>query len=104
MLIGRALTNIIENALHAMPGGGTLTIDAALAPDKRVQLRVSDSGVGMDAEAIGKIFEPYFSTKAIGTGLGLTIAKRNIEANGGTISVTSERGRGTAVTMTLPLA
>jgi signal transduction histidine kinase len=102
MLIGRALTNIIENALHAMPGGGTLTVDAALAPNKRVQLRVTDSGVGMDEDSIAKIFEPYFSTKAIGTGLGLTIAKRNVEANGGTISVASERGTGTSVTMTLP--
>jgi signal transduction histidine kinase len=102
MLIGRALTNIIENALHAMPGGGTLTVDAALAPNKRVQLRVTDTGVGMDDDSIAKIFEPYFSTKAIGTGLGLTIAKRNVEANGGTISVASERGKGTSVTMTLP--
>lgn len=102
MLIGRALTNIIENALHAMPGGGTLTIDAALAPDHMVQLRVSDSGIGMDDQAIAKIFEPYFSTKAIGTGLGLTIAKRNVEANRGTIGVTSAKGRGTSVTITLP--
>lgn len=102
MLIGRALTNVIENALHAMPNGGTLTVDAALAPDQMVQLRVTDTGIGMDAEAIAKIFEPYFSTKAIGTGLGLTIAKRNVEANRGTISVTSEKGRGTSVTMTLP--
>jgi len=101
-LIGRALTNIIENALHAMPGGGTLTIDAALAPDQMVQLRVSDSGIGMDEPAMAKIFEPYFSTKAIGTGLGLTIAKRNVEANRGTIGVTSAKGRGTSVTITLP--
>lgn len=101
-LIGRALTNIIENALHAMPGGGTLTIDAALAPDQMVQLRVSDTGMGMDDLAIAKIFEPYFSTKAIGTGLGLTIAKRNVEANRGTIAVTSAKGRGTSVTITLP--
>jgi len=104
MLVGRALTNIIENALHAMPGGGTLTIDAALAPDHMVQLRVSDTGIGMDDLALAKIFEPYFSTKAIGTGLGLTIAKRNVEANRGTIAVTSEKGRGTSVTMTLPAA
>jgi signal transduction histidine kinase len=102
MLIGRALTNIIENALHAMPGGGTLTIDAALAPDSKVQLRVSDTGIGMDSDALAKIFEPYFSTKAIGTGLGLTIAKRNVEANLGTIAVTSQKGHGTSVTMTLP--
>ncbi len=102
MLIGRALTNVIENALHAMPGGGTLTVDAALAPDRKVQLRVTDTGIGMDVDALAKIFEPYFSTKAIGTGLGLTIAKRNVEANQGTIAVTSEKGRGTSVTMTLP--
>jgi signal transduction histidine kinase len=101
-LIGRALTNIIENALHAMPGGGTLTIDAALAPAQMVQLRVTDTGIGMDDQAIAKIFEPYFSTKAIGTGLGLTIAKRNVEANRGTIAVTSATGRGTSVTITLP--
>ncbi len=50
-----------------------------------------------------RIFEPYFSTKATGTGLGLTIAKRNIELNGGTIHVTSERGVGTTVTLTLPV-
>ena len=103
-LIGRALTNIIENGLHAMPSGGTMTIDAALAPERRVQLRVTDTGMGMDAEAVAKIFEPYFSTKATGTGLGLTIAKRNVEANGGSISVVSEKGRGTSVTVSLPLA
>jgi signal transduction histidine kinase len=64
---------------------------------------VRDTGVGMDPESITKIFEPYFSTKASGTGLGLTIAKRNIELNGGTIHVTSERGSGTTVTLTLPI-
>ncbi|MDP2317872.1 MAG: HAMP domain-containing sensor histidine kinase [Acidobacteriota bacterium] len=104
MLVGRALTNVIENALHAMPGGGELTIAAALAPGQMAQLRITDTGIGMDADALARIFEPYFSTKAIGTGLGLTIAKRNTEANGGTISVDSERGRGTSVTLTLPLA
>jgi len=104
MLIGRALTNVIENALHAMPNGGTLAVDAELAPNQMVELRVTDTGMGMDAEAIAKIFEPYFSTKAIGTGLGLTIAKRNVEANHGTIAVTSQKGRGTSVTMTLPRA
>ena len=104
MLVGRALTNVIENALHAMPGGGSLTLDAALAPDRMAQLRITDTGIGMDSEALAKVFEPYFSTKAIGTGLGLTIAKRNVEANGGAIGVISERGKGTSVMLTLPLA
>jgi signal transduction histidine kinase len=56
----------------------------------------------MDDEAVAKMFQPYFSTKATGTGLGLTIAKRNVELNGGTIRVTSERGTGTTVTLTIP--
>jgi nitrogen fixation/metabolism regulation signal transduction histidine kinase len=126
-LFSRALTNIIENALHAMPGGGQLAIAARVvagppaAPDgasrgqepnpgppasdrpDRLQVEITDTGVGMDQEAIGRIFEPYFSTKATGTGLGLTIAKRNIELNGGTIEVRSQRGVGTTVTLTLPL-
>ena len=62
---------------------------------------MTDTGVGMDADALAHIFEPYFSTKTTGTGLGLTIAKRNVELNGGTIDVRSERGVGTTVTITV---
>jgi signal transduction histidine kinase len=69
-----------------------------------VMLSVTDTGVGMDPAAVARIFEPYFSTKTTGTGLGLTIAQRNIEASGGTIVVTSERGVGTTVTMSFPVA
>jgi signal transduction histidine kinase len=64
---------------------------------------VTDTGVGMDPDALARIFEPYFSTKATGTGLGLTIAKRNVELNGGSIAVTSQRGAGTTVTIELPV-
>jgi two-component system nitrogen regulation sensor histidine kinase NtrY len=114
-LFARALTNIIENALYAMPGRGTLTmtvrgVRAATPPDaptppgvqREVEVEIVDTGVGMDDEAVAKMFQPYFSTKATGTGLGLTIAKRNVELNGGTILVTSERGTGTTVTLTIP--
>ena len=101
-LFARALTNVIENALHAMPGGGRLRILTQLRGASAV-VEITDTGVGMDAESMAKIFQPYFSTKATGTGLGLTIAKRNIELNGGTIDVTSERGVGTTVTLTLPI-
>jgi two-component system, NtrC family, nitrogen regulation sensor histidine kinase NtrY len=106
-LFARALTNVIENALHAMPGSGRLAIASRRSPagsQPSIIVEVTDSGIGMDQDALNKIFEPYFSTKATGTGLGLTIAKRNIELNGGTIAVTSQRGAGTTVTMTLPLA
>jgi nitrogen fixation/metabolism regulation signal transduction histidine kinase len=100
-LVARSLTNIVENALHAMPSAGTLGV-AARAVDHRVRIRISDTGVGMDPEALARAFEPYFSTKATGTGLGLPIAKRNVELTGGTIAVTSERERGTTVELTLP--
>jgi two-component system nitrogen regulation sensor histidine kinase NtrY len=102
-LVGRALTNVIDNALHAMPGGGRLAIRAGLVGERVVELVVEDNGVGMDEEALGHLFEPYFSTKAVGTGLGLSIARRNVELNGGTIQVASERNVGTRVTITLPV-
>ena len=101
-LISRALTNIIENALHAMPGRGWLRVHAGHA-NGTVRVAVSDTGVGMDAEALARAFEPYFSTKATGTGLGLPIAKRNVELNGGTIAVTSAKERGTTVEIALPV-
>jgi len=102
-LIARSLTNIVENALHAMPSAGTLGVSARTV-DHRVTIRISDTGVGMDQEALERAFEPYFSTKATGTGLGLPIAKRNVELTGGTIAVSSERDRGTTVELSLPVA
>jgi nitrogen fixation/metabolism regulation signal transduction histidine kinase len=105
-LFARALTNVIENALHAMPGTGRLTITTRgdTAVPHAVIVEITDTGAGMDQEALNRIFEPYFSTKATGTGLGLTIAKRNVELNGGTIDVRSERGVGTTVTLILQVA
>jgi signal transduction histidine kinase len=100
-LTARALANIVENALHAMPGAGTLTIDGSEGPET-VTLRVRDTGGGMDEEALARLFEPYFSTKASGTGLGLPIARRNVELSGGTIAVESVRGEGTTVVIALP--
>jgi signal transduction histidine kinase len=102
-LIARSLTNIVENALHAMGSRGTLTVIAARDEDV-VRIAVSDTGAGMDADALARAFEPYFSTKASGTGLGLPIAKRNVELNGGAIAVRSEIGRGTTVEISLPVA
>jgi nitrogen fixation/metabolism regulation signal transduction histidine kinase len=118
-LLARAIANVIENALHAMPGTGTLRVTVAHRtaspaleePGDRspstlrdsVVIEITDTGVGMDPEALGRIFEPYFSTRATGTGLGLTIAKRNVELNGGTIAVRSQKGVGTTVTITFPV-
>jgi nitrogen fixation/metabolism regulation signal transduction histidine kinase len=102
-LVARALANMIENALHAMPAGGELTIRAWAEPGT-VVFEVRDTGVGMDREALARVFEPYFSTKATGTGLGLPIARRNIELSGGAIEVESEKGVGTTVRVRLPAA
>ena len=106
-LVGRALANIVENALHAMSGTGTLSVRARPLSEHGkafVRVAVTDTGIGMDPEALGRLFEPYFSTKAIGTGLGLAIAKRNIALNGGTITVESQKGKGTTVYLQLPVA
>ena len=100
-LVGRAITNIVENALHAMPGEGSLSVRGTVTPDA-VILEIADTGVGLEPETLGRIFEPYFSTKVSGTGLGMAIAKRNVELSGGTISVESEKNRGTTVTLTFP--
>ena len=100
-LVARALANIVENALHAMPGTGTIHLTSHV-DDGFVEVSVADTGVGMDEEALARVFEPYFSTKTTGTGLGLPIARRNIELSGGSISVESAKGRGTTVTIRLP--
>jgi signal transduction histidine kinase len=102
-LVSRALTNLIENAIQAMPGGGTLRVTGAVT-DTSVVTRIADTGVGMSADAVDRAFQPYFSTKTGGSGLGLPNAKRNIELSGGTIALTSEPGLGTTVIVTLPRA
>lgn len=103
VLLGRALTNLVENALHAMPVGGRVSI-LGQPHDGYVRLDIRDTGVGMEPAALARAFEPYFSTKTTGTGLGLPIAKRNVELSGGTISMASTLGQGTTVTVTLPTA
>jgi signal transduction histidine kinase len=100
-LVARALANIVENALHAMPSEGRLHLTSRV-DDGFVEVRVEDTGLGMDEEALARVFEPYFSTKTTGTGLGLPIARRNIELSGGSIAVESRKDHGTAVTIRLP--
>ena len=101
VLMRRAVTNIVENALHAMPGRGSLFV-SVLRQGLELELVIADTGVGLEPDVLSRIFEPYFSTKVSGTGLGMAIAKRNVELNGGKITVTSQRGKGTVVTISLP--
>jgi nitrogen fixation/metabolism regulation signal transduction histidine kinase len=102
-LVGRALTNVFENAFQAMPQGGSVRVTGSTA-DRVVVMTVVDTGVGMDAAAARRAFEPYFSTKTAGSGLGLVNAKRNVELCGGTMTLASVAGKGTTVTITLPRA
>jgi two-component system nitrogen regulation sensor histidine kinase NtrY len=99
-LLARALTNLVENALQAMPDGGELRLTAAHTPPE-VTIEVTDQGIGMTTEALARAFEPHFSTKTGGSGLGLANARRNIESCEGTIAATSTPGRGTTMNVRL---
>lgn len=101
--IVRVLINLIDNARKAMRRGGTLTLTAE-RKDALAILSVADTGEGMSQATRDRIFEPFYSSsKDGGTGLGMVIVKNVVEAHGGTLEVTSEEGKGTTVTMTLPL-
>ena len=100
-LLKQALLNLILNAEAAMPDGGELMLRME-GSGGGVQLDVTDTGCGISAENLPRIFQAYYSTKRGGTGLGLVITRRIIEAHGGTISVSSEPGRGTQFTIWLP--
>jgi signal transduction histidine kinase len=103
-LLSRALTNLVENAVQAMPTGGELSVSGRRDNDGMVEVTIADTGVGMDETAVARAFEPYFSTKTSGSGLGLANARRNIELIGGRITLASEAGRGTTITVRLPVA
>jgi len=98
----QALVNIMKNGMEAMKPGGVLRIEAHPMKD-RVEVAISDSGSGIPADQIGKIFNYYYTTKEKGAGLGLPIAHRIIEAHGGQMEVESRPGSGTKVTVTLPV-
>lgn len=100
-LVGRAITNVVENALHAMPDDGRLLVSAT-GNAQEIVLEVQDTGVGLDEASLAHVFEPYFSTKVSGTGLGMAIAKRNVELSGGTIAIDSRRGQGATVSLRFP--
>ncbi|MDP4027838.1 MAG: PAS domain S-box protein [Gallionella sp.] len=105
MQIGQVLRNFISNGVEAMPEGGTLEIRAVEnKTEKTIAVSVRDSGIGMTPEQLGKLFQPLFTTKARGIGLGLVVVKNLTEANGGTVQVESEAGKGTVFTVTLPAA
>lgn len=102
-LLRQAVQNILVNALQAMPQGGVLTVQTrAVAGGRHVEIDIIDTGEGMTAETLQKVFNVYFSTKKGGSGLGLPTAKRIVEQHGGSIRVRSIPNSGTTFTIALP--
>ena len=100
----QALLNLVRNAKEAMAGGGHLRIEVGQGGEGQVRLQFADSGSGISPENLAKIFEPFFSTKAKGTGLGLALVQQIVSEHGGRIEVDCPRGGGTRFTILLPVA
>ncbi len=102
--LSQVFVNILLNALQAMPQGGTVEIASHLSPTSPwfVEVLCSDTGVGIPPEHLGRLFDPYFTTREEGMGLGLAIAYRIVKDHGGDIEVRSLPGKGTTLTVTLP--
>jgi nitrogen-specific signal transduction histidine kinase/ActR/RegA family two-component response regulator len=111
--INQVLNNLIINAVQAMPGGGGITVTCAnlvlageasvyLPPGTYVRITIQDTGAGIPKEHLAKIFNPYFTTKKAGNGLGLATASSIIKKHEGAITVVSEPGQGTTFTLYLP--
>jgi signal transduction histidine kinase len=100
----QVLLNLSLNALDAMPKGGTLTIGASIDSSNQLTITVADTGIGIDADLLPRIFQPFFtSKKRRGLGLGLPICARIVKSHGGRIEVDSEPGRGTIFKIHLPV-
>ena len=97
----QVLHNLVRNGLEAIGGRGTVRVSARREGDG-VAIAVSDDGPGIHREDLSRVFEPYFTTKEAGTGLGLAVAQRIVEEHGGRIEVTSSPGHGATFTVRLP--
>jgi len=102
--LSQVFLNIFLNAVQAMPDGGTLRVSTILDKKQRIiVITVVDSGIGMDQETMEKVLNPFFSTKEEGTGLGLTISEKIVEAHGGKINIESTLQEGTSIFIELPV-
>lgn len=101
-LLKTCILNIILNAFQSMPEGGNLAISAKTS-EGNVRIIIQDSGIGVSKENLPKLFDPFFSTKSKGLGLGLAMTKRVAEEHGGKVIFQSEEGKGSAITISLPV-
>ncbi|MBI5192259.1 MAG: PAS domain S-box protein [Nitrospirae bacterium] len=105
--IKQAMINIMNNSIQAMPVGGTLTIESSIVDQDKIpfaQIKIKDTGSGIPEEIRKHIFDPFYTTKIQGMGLGLTLTKEIIEAHNGDIEVESKEGKGTTFIVRLPLS
>ena len=101
-LVKQALLNLIQNAFAAMEGGGKLTVSTKLNGNF-ISVKIEDTGIGIDEDKLQKIFEPYYTTKASGTGLGLTLVYKIMKEHHGDIHVSSRKGEGTSFVLDFPI-
>lgn len=99
----QALLNVVKNSIEALDGGGRLNVKTEEASDGDVLIHIIDNGKGIPENIMGKIFEPYFTTRNFGTGLGLVIVYKIIKELGGDIKVSSKENEGTAFSIKLPV-
>jgi signal transduction histidine kinase len=105
-MLARVLENLVRNAIEAMPSGGAVTVRTARSSSggrDGILIAVEDSGHGMDARTKDLALDDFFTTKAHGSGLGLAFVRRVAEAHGGDVLIASTEGRGTVVTVRLPV-
>jgi signal transduction histidine kinase len=102
-LLRQAFLNILQNACQAMPTGGTVTVSTTIPRPDWVAVSVADEGVGIPAADLDRIFSLYYTTKPDGNGIGLSVVFRTVQMHDGHIDVASEPGRGTTMTVRLPL-
>jgi PAS domain S-box-containing protein len=102
-LISQALLNCIRNAMEAMPEGGDLTLATGIK-ENHVEIGITDTGVGIAAEHLDRVFDPFFSTKDYGTGLGLPYVRQIVQEHRGEILIHSAPGKGAALTLRFPIA
>jgi len=100
--MNRVFANIVKNAFDSMPNGGTLTLTSKKT-NGHVEVSFCDTGEGMSQDTLSKLWVPLFTTKAKGMGFGLSICKRIVEAHGGKISAESTIGKGTIITVAIPV-
>jgi signal transduction histidine kinase len=103
-MLRQAFLNLAINACQAMPHGGTLRLSCSAGTGNRVEVRFEDTGIGIPAEHLSKIFDLYFTTKDDGTGIGLSMVYRIIQLHDGEVEVESTKGRGTTFRVLLPRA